>query len=92
MDEVWQVLAQADALFDELANQQRLKVLKLAREAVPHLTGDDVLNPHDYPELHEHPAFEYEDGILAGILVAQTALRARVMAPLRHPEPPADPL
>lgn len=90
-EQLWQVLQQADALFDELADQQRQKVLKLAREAVPHITADDVLNPHDYPALKEHPTFEYEDGILAGILAAQTAVRARIVAPLRPGSPPPDP-
>jgi hypothetical protein len=56
--------------------QQRAKVNRLAREAVPDITPDDVLNPHDFPELKEHPTFEYEDGILAGYISSQMAIRA----------------
>jgi hypothetical protein len=80
---VQQVLEQTDALFEELITQQRRKVLRLAREAVPTITPDDVLNPHDFPELKAHPTFEYEDGLLAGLLAAQIAVRARIVAPLR---------
>ena len=74
------------ALLEELIAQQRAKVLRLAREAVPDITPDDVLNPHDFPALKAHPTFEYEDGILAGYLAAQTAIRARVVVPLRFIE------
>lgn len=59
-----------------MIEQQRVKVLKLAREALPHLGPEDVLNPIDFPELKAHPTFEYEDGILAGLISAQIALRA----------------
>ncbi len=67
-----------EELFDEMIRQQRAKVLKLAREAVPHISSEDVLNPHDYPELKAHPTFEYEDGLLAGLIAAQVALRAEL--------------
>ena len=33
----------------------------------------------DYPELKAHPTFDYEDGLLGGILAAQMALRAEVI-------------
>jgi len=72
-------LAETDALFDELIAQQRVKVLRLAREAVPDITPDDVLNPHDFPELKAHASFEFEDGILAGYIAAQMAVRARII-------------
>jgi hypothetical protein len=68
----------AERLFDQMIEQQRSKVLKLAREAVPHLSPEDVLNPNDFPELKAHPTFEYEDGILAGLVAAQIALRAEL--------------
>lgn len=84
---VLKTLQEADALFEELIKQQRAKVLRLAREAVPDITPDDVLNPHDFPQLKAHPSFEYEDGILAGYIAAQTALRARVTVRIRLDEP-----
>ena len=84
-------LAQGDALLEELITQQRAKVLRLAREAVPDITSDDVLNPHDFPALKAHATFEYEDGILAGYIAAQMAIRARIIAPVRFADdaPPA---
>jgi len=36
------------------------------------------LNPFDFPELKAHPTFDYEDGILAGLISAQIALRAEL--------------
>jgi hypothetical protein len=68
----------AEALYDKMIEQQRAKVLRLAREVVPHISSEDVLNPHDYPELKAHPTFEFEDGLLSGLVAAQIALRAEV--------------
>jgi len=70
------LIAAADSLLERMIEQQRAKVLKLAREALPHLSAEDVLNPFDFPELKAHPTFDYEDGILAGLISAQIALRA----------------
>ena len=64
------------ALLEQMISQQRAKVLRLAREAVPHIGPEDVLNPHDFPELKAHPTFEFEDGLLSGLVAAQVALRA----------------
>jgi hypothetical protein len=66
----------AEALLEQMISQQRTKVLRLAREAVPHIGPEDVLNPHDFPELKAHPTFEFEDGLLSGLVAAQVALRA----------------
>ena len=67
-----------EELFDKMVAQQRAKVLRLAREAVPHISPEDVLNPHDFPELKAHPTFEFEDGLLSGLVAAQIALRAEI--------------
>lgn len=64
------------SLLEAMAAHQREKVLEAARRVVPHLTPDDLLNPHDFPALQAAPEFHYEDGILAGLLSAQAALRA----------------
>jgi len=56
--------------------QQRAKLLTLARRINPRLTDDDVLSPADFPELARDPQFNYEDGILAGLISAQAVLRA----------------
>jgi hypothetical protein len=66
----------AEALLEQMISQQRAKVLRLAREAVPNIGPEDVLNPHDFPELKAHPTFEFEDGLLSGLVAAQVALRA----------------
>lgn len=80
------VLQVADPLFDRMIEQQRTKVLRLAHEAIPHLSPEDVLNPNDYPELKAHPTFDYEDGILAGLISAQMALRAEIKGRFLPPQ------
>lgn len=66
----------ADALLAELIDQQRQKVLRVARAHIPSLTFEDILNPQTFPELNRSALFNYEDGILVGLLSAQMALRA----------------
>lgn len=65
-----------EKLFEELISQQNEKVLKIARQRLPHLTADDILNPHDFPELLADPIFNYEEGLAAGLMTAQMAVRA----------------
>jgi hypothetical protein len=76
----------ADHLLNQLIEQQRAKVMRLARSLNSSLTFEDLLNPQTFPELAANPAFNYEDGILAGLLSAQMALRAegRQLAPSRE--------
>ncbi len=64
------------ALFDELIEGQKKKVLSTARRIVPHVTEEDLLQPNDFPALELHPHFRYEEGILDGLRVAKTALLA----------------
>ncbi len=66
-----------DQLLEEMIQQQQAKTLRLARERIPGMTGDDILNPHDFPELLADPVFNYEDGITAGLMAAQMAIRAQ---------------
>jgi hypothetical protein len=65
-------------LLEQMIAQQRAKVLRIARQVIPHLSPEDVLNPHDYPELKAHPTFDFEDGLLAGLIAAQVAIRAEL--------------
>jgi hypothetical protein len=74
--------AERAALHDELASelermidQQRQRCLDLARRLRPGLTADDITQPHDFPELAESWHWNYEDGVLAGLLSAQLTLR-----------------
>ena len=55
---------------------QRKKVFAMAARLVPGITADDVLNPHDYPALAHDQDFQFEDGVLAGLIQAQLSLRA----------------
>ena len=66
----------AERTLSAMVAQQDAKVLALARRIVPHLTPEDVRNPHDFPALVECAEFNYEDGVLAGLRAAETAIRA----------------
>lgn len=65
-------------LFNELIELQRKKIFDCAREIVPNVTPDDVLQPNDFPELEQHPYFRYEEGVLEGLLTARMAYLARL--------------
>ncbi len=67
-----------EKLFEELIAQQRKRVFDHARRLNPKLTEDDIQQPHDFPELANSAEWNYEDGILAGYLSAQMAVRARL--------------
>jgi hypothetical protein len=60
----------------ELVAQQEAKVLACAAAIDPRLTPDDLLQPHDFPQVAGDARFNYEDGILAGLRSAEAALRA----------------
>ncbi len=71
-------LAILDHLLTEMVAQQDRKVLELARAIVPALTPEDLRNPQDFPALVRDPAFNYEDGLLAGLRSAHIAVRAEL--------------
>lgn len=83
-----EMLALAGQLFERMITQQQAKVLRLAREAVPNITPEELRNPHDFAALKEHPTFEFEDGILSGLISAQVALNAEIKGRLPAPPPP----
>ena len=68
----WDEVAKFVATLEE---QQRAKVLALARRLRPGLTLEDIANPHDFPELGDGD-WQYEDGLLAGIQSVLAAVRA----------------
>lgn len=84
-----QMLELTTGLLDRMIEQQQAKVLRLAREVVPHINPEDVRNSHDFPALREHPTFEFEDGILSGLISARFALRAEIKGRLPHSGPQA---
>jgi len=71
-------LTELDALFAELIAMQHKKVAAEARRRDPKLTDDDIEQPHDFPVLANDPAWQYEDGILAGYRAAHMAVRAQL--------------
>lgn len=69
-------LREIDRILDEMITAQRAKVLRIGREYAPEATPEDLMNPHDIPELERAAQFHFEDGILSGYLSARIALRA----------------
>jgi hypothetical protein len=72
--------SELEALLVRMETHQRDKVLALARRLRPGLTGEDIQNPHDFPELGDID-WHYEDGVLTGIQSVVSALRAMVNEP-----------
>ncbi len=68
-----------DQLLAQMIDQQERKVLQLARRIVPDLTPEDLRNPQDFTALATDPAFNYEDGLLAGLRSAHMAVRAELL-------------
>ncbi len=68
----------AETRLQEMIEFQREKLLKLAREILPDVTPEDLRNPQDFPDLVKDPLFNYEDGLLAGYLAVQIAVRSRL--------------
>ena len=68
----------AETRLQEMIEFQREKLLKLAREILPDVTPEDLRNPQDFPDLVKDPLFNYEDGLLAGYLAVQVAMRSRL--------------
>lgn len=66
-----------DLLIGEMISLQKDYLLKCARRIVPSITMDDILQPNDFPELEQHPHFRYEEGVLAGMLAVQAAIRSK---------------
>jgi hypothetical protein len=64
---------------EELIARQRAKVHAAARRLRPGLTDADLANLHAFPDVHQDPTFEFEDGQLAGLLAARIALHARLL-------------
>jgi len=63
-------------LLSELIDHQRKTLLKYAREIVKDATAEDILQPNDFPELENSPHFRYEEGIVAGLQSAESAVNA----------------
>lgn len=64
-------------LLEQLIADQERKLFACAKQIVPTITPDDLLQPNDFPALEHHPFFRHEEGILDGLRIAATALRVR---------------
>ncbi len=64
-----------DSILTEMILHQEKKVFEIARQIIPHITPEDVLNPQDFAQLEQNSQFNYEDGILSGLKSAQMAVR-----------------
>ncbi|TKC98536.1 hypothetical protein [Polyangium fumosum] len=71
------------SLLEAMEENQRQKVLSLARRLLPGLTPEDIRNPHDFPDLDD-PDWHFEDGQLTGIQSVRFALRALSGEVLSH--------
>jgi hypothetical protein len=61
-------------VLEGMISLQQVKVLELGRKWVPHATDEDLRNAEDFAVLKDKPIYHYEDGILAGLVAARTAL------------------
>jgi hypothetical protein len=86
------LFTQVEALLEEMVAQQRERLVALARTLDPALSADDLLSPDDFPAVSRDPRFNFEDGLLAGLLSARTAIRARVILPGLPAGPEAAPI
>lgn len=63
-------------IIEALIMEQKKKLLSCAHMYHPNLCDDDLLQPNDFPELEHNPFFRYEEGILAGMQMVQSAMQA----------------
>lgn len=64
-----------DPLTQSIIQQQEL-LLKIARQIIPNITREDIMQPNDFDQLEYNPIFRYEEGYLAGLLAAQAEIKA----------------
>jgi hypothetical protein len=75
LSDLWQRVQET---FESLEQSQEKRVWSIANKVNPHFILDDLLNPHDHPELLNHPRFNFEDGQLSGLRSARIAINALV--------------
>src|SRR5215468_3144654 len=79
MDDLEQLFADMEALLERIVSQQRDKVMAVALDILPHLQPEDIQDPQDYAEVAADTMFNYEDGLLAGLLSARAVLRSNII-------------
>ena len=73
MNDARELLRRILALIDTMEEDQKTKVIDLARRLKPGLTAEDIRNPHDFPDLDD-PDWHFEDGQLTGIQSVRFAM------------------
>lgn len=71
-----ELLERIERHLDQQHVQQTERALKFARYIKPNVSLEDLLNPDDFQEIMNDPAFVYEDGVSNGILSAKISIRA----------------
>ncbi len=66
-----------EEMFNELIDGQRKRLLRYAKQIIPRIIEDDLLQPNDFPALESNPYFRYEEGVLEGLLTAKAAYLAK---------------
>ncbi len=84
MAELQQLFADVEEILERMISQQRDKVRDVALDMLPH-PPDDLQDPQDHPEVANDATFNFEDGLLAGLMSARMALRSTVFDGLTPP-------
>jgi hypothetical protein len=74
-DDARELLRRILSLIDTMEEDQKTKVIDLARRLKPGLTAEDIRNPHDFPDLDD-PDWHFVDGQLTGIQSVGFAIRS----------------
>lgn len=85
MSELQPLFAEVEDVLERMISQQRDKVRDVALDILPHLSPDDLQDPQEYPEVADDAMFNFEDGLLAGLMSARMALRSTVFDGLNPP-------
>ena len=75
MNDARELLRRILSLIDTMEEDQKTKVIDLARRLKPGLTAEDIRNPHDFPDLDD-PDWHFVDGQLTGIQSVGFAIRS----------------
>lgn len=86
MAELEHLFADIETVLERLIDQQRAKIVEVAQDIMPHLTAEQAQNPQDYPDITGDAMYNFEDGLLAGLMSARLALRSNIFETYRSSE------
>jgi hypothetical protein len=69
--ELLSIITSLESEMETLHRYHIQKAKKIAHTIKPGLTEEDLLNPDNFPEVVQDPAFTYEDGTASGVLSAK---------------------